>query len=263
MELSALTEMSSPTVLQTRRRSPFVLGLWVFLLLLLTALLIGLGTWQVKRLSWKLDLIARVNERVHAAPQPAPGPAEWGSINADGYEYRHVRLTGTLLNDREAQVYASTDLGPGYWVMTPLKAADGTITFVNRGFVPTEKRDPTTRAAGEPSEPVTVTGLLRMNEPNGTLLRSNAPDADRWYSRDVAAIAAKRAIGTVAPYFVDADDAPNPGGLPVGGLTQIVFPNNHLVYAITWYCLAMMTAGLATYLIYSERRRGTMPPEND
>jgi surfeit locus 1 family protein len=262
MELSALTDMSSSTT-SSSRRSPVILGIWVTLLLVLTALLIGLGTWQIERLHWKLDLIARVNQRVHAAPQPAPGPTEWAAINADGYEYRHVQLTGTLLNDSEAQVYASTDLGPGYWVMTPLKAADGTITFVNLGFVPTEKRDPKTRSAGDPSGPVTVTGLLRMNEPKGTLLRSNVPDADRWYSRDIEAIAAKRGLGAVAPYFVDADAAANPGGLPVGGLTQIVFPNNHLVYAITWYCLALMTAGLAFYLIYSDRSRTRIRSQND
>lgn len=258
MEFCALTEIPSPA--SPSRRSPLVLGIWVFLLLLLTALLIGLGTWQVQRRHWKLDLIARVDQRVHAAPQPAPGPAEWASVNADGYEYRHVELTGTFLNDSEAQVYASTDLGPGYWVMTPLRAADGTITMINRGFVPTERRDPKTRAAGEPSGPVIVVGLLRMNEPKGTLLRSNVPDQDRWYSRDVDAIAAKRGLGTVAPYFIDADSTANPGGLPVGGLTQIVFPNSHLVYAITWYCLAVMTSGLAAYLVYSERSRGKAQP---
>jgi surfeit locus 1 family protein len=231
-----------------------VLGLWVAVLVVLTAILIGLGTWQVKRLHWKLDLIARVEARVHAAPQPAPGPAEWASINADGYEYRRVQLTGTFMNDREAQVYAVTDLGPGYWVMTPMKAADGTIILVNRGFVPIDHRDPATRKAGEAAGETTVTGLLRMNEPKGTLLRSNVPAEERWYSRDVDAIAAKRGLGKVAPYFIDADATPNPGGLPVGGLTQLVFPNNHLIYAITWYCLAVMTLGLAVYLIRSDKR---------
>jgi surfeit locus 1 family protein len=258
MELCALTDISSSAVSSSRRRSPLVLGVWVALLLLLTALLIGLGTWQVQRLHWKLDLIARVDARVHAPAQPAPGPSEWASVNADGYEYRHVTLSGTFLNDSEAQVYASTDLGPGYWVMTPLKAADGTITMINRGFVPTDHRDPKTRAAGEPSGQVSVVGLLRMNEPKGTLLRSNVPADERWYSRDVDAIAAKRGLGTVAPYFIDADATANPGGLPVGGLTQIVFPNSHLVYAITWYCLAAMTLGLAGYLVYSERNRAKL-----
>ncbi|MBB4567813.1 SURF1 family protein [Rhizobium leucaenae] len=249
-----MTDISSNTS-HGKPRSMLALAIWVLLLLLLTALLIGLGTWQVKRLHWKLDLIARVDARVHAPPAAAPGPAEWPAIDAAGYEYKHVQATGTFLNDKEAQVYASTVLGPGYWVLTPMKLADGTIIIVNRGFVPADKRNPDTRAAGELSGETTVTGLLRMNEPKGTLLRSNVPSEERWYSRDVTAIAAARGLQNVAPYFIDADDKKNPGGLPVGGLTQIVFPNNHLVYAITWYGLAVMTSGLAAYLIYFERQR--------
>ncbi len=257
MEKRALTDTPSP--ISRSRRSPLVLGLWVGLLLILTTALIALGTWQVKRLHWKLDLIARVEARVHAAPQPAPGPGEWPSINAEDYEYRRVQLTGTFLNDSEAQVYAVTDLGPGYWVMTPMKMPDGMTVIVNRGFVPTDHRDPKTRTAGEPSGETTVVGLLRINEPKGTLLRSNVPAEERWYSRDVDAIAARRGLDKVAPYFIDADATANPGGLPVGGLTQIVFPNSHLVYAITWYCLAAMTFGLAAYLVYSERVRPKQP----
>uniref|UniRef100_UPI0007EE6DA9 SURF1 family protein n=1 Tax=Rhizobium leucaenae TaxID=29450 RepID=UPI0007EE6DA9 len=249
-----MTDISSNTS-HGKPRSMLALAIWVLLLLLLTALLIGLGTWQVKRLHWKLDLIARVDARVHAPPAAAPGPAGWPAIDAAGYEYKHVQATGTFLNDKEAQVYASTVLGPGYWVLTPMKLADGTIIIVNRGFVPADKRNPDTRAAGELSGETTVTGLLRMNEPKGTLLRSNVPSEERWYSRDVTAIAAARGLQNVAPYFIDADDKKNPGGLPVGGLTQIVFPNNHLVYAITWYGLAVMTSGLAAYLIYFERQR--------
>ncbi|AVA19847.1 surfeit locus 1 family protein [Rhizobium sp. NXC24] len=254
MEFSALTDTPTDT-LSKKPRSTLALAIWVILLLLLTAALIALGTWQVKRLSWKLDLIARVDARVYAPPVAAPGPAEWSAIDAAGYEYKHVQTTGTFLNDKEAQVYASTALGPGYWVLTSMKAADGMIIIVNRGFVPTDKRNPDTRPAGELAGETTVTGLLRINEPRGTLLRSNVPSEERWYSRDVTAIAAARGLQNVAPYFIDADDTKNPGDLPVGGLTQIVFPNNHLVYAITWYGLAVMTSGLAAYLIYFERQR--------
>jgi len=236
-------------------RSRLTLFIWVMSLLLLTAVLIGLGVWQVERRHWKLDLIARVDARVHAEAQPAPGPAAWSSINANDDEYRHVRIDGTLLNDDETQVYAVTDLGPGYWVLTPLKSPDGTITLINRGFVPTEKRDPKTRPEGETSAPITIAGLLRLNEPKGTLLRSNVPADERWYSRDVTAMAAARGLTNVAPYFIDADAKPNPGGLPVGGLTQIVFPNSHLVYALTWFGLAIMTLGMAGYLFILERKR--------
>ena len=249
-----MTDTSSTTA-PDKPRSALALAVWVLLLLLLTALLIGLGTWQVKRLHWKLDLIARVDARVHAPAVPAPGSAQWADVTAENSEYKHVQASGTLLNDKETQVYASTVLGPGYWVLTPLKQADGTVVVINRGFVPTEKRNPATRPVGQISDETTVTGLLRINEPKGTLLRSNVPAEERWYSRDVTAIADVRSLQSVAPYFIDADDTKNPGDLPVGGLTQIVFPNSHLVYAITWYGLAAMTLGLAVFLIYFERQR--------
>jgi surfeit locus 1 family protein len=244
------------TISPSGSRSRLTLGIWVVLLLALTAAFVALGIWQVKRLHWKLDLIARVEARVHASAIAPPGPEKWPSINAADDEYLRIQATGVLLNDDEAEVYAVTDLGPGYWVMTPLKAADGTITTINRGFVPTNRRNRTTRMDGNPTGEVTVTGLLRLNEPLGTLLRSNVPAEERWYSRDVAAIAHSRKLTNVAPYFIDADAAPNPGGLPVGGLTQIVFPNSHLVYSITWFVMAAMSLGMTIYLIRMERRRG-------
>jgi surfeit locus 1 family protein len=231
-------------------------GVTIFcgLMLLLIAALVSLGIWQVERLSWKEDLIARVDQRVHAPPVPAPSRAAWGQISRAKDEYRHVTAEGTLWNDKETLIYASTTLGPGYWVVTPLNLADGTSILINRGFVPTNRRDPATRSEGQIASPVKITGLLRITEPKGTLIKSNDPANDRWYSRDVAAIADRRNVADVAPYFIDADATSNPGGLPVGGLTQIAFANNHLVYAMTWFALAIMAAGLLTFVVRSEFR---------
>ncbi|MBY5409714.1 SURF1 family protein [Rhizobium leguminosarum] len=236
-----------------RRRYQVKRAIFAACLILLAAALAALGTWQVERLAWKRDLIARVDQRVHAAPMPAPARADWDKVNATDDEYRRVTVAGTLANDTETLVYASTMLGPGYWVMAPLTLADGTSILVNRGFVPTERRDPASRREGELSSPVEITGLMRMTEPTGSLLQSNDVAADRWYSRDVAAIAEKRGVNTVAPYFIDADATANPGGLPVGGLTVIAFPNNHLVYAITWYGLAAMVLALLVFILRNER----------
>lgn len=224
------------------------------LMLLSIGALLALGVWQVERLSWKRDLIARVDQRVHAEPSPAPTRTEWSQVNRPNDEYRRVTATGTLLNDRETLVYASTALGPGYWVITPLARADGTSILINRGFVPTERRDPVARPDGQISGPVSITGLLRLTEPKGTLIKSNDPANDRWYSRDTAAIAQRRGIADVAPYFIDADGTPNPGGMPTGGLTQIAFANNHLVYAITWFVLAAMAVGLLVIVVRGEMR---------
>lgn len=210
------------------------------LLLLLFAAFTALGIWQIYRLNWKIGLIARVDARVHAAAIPAPFTA------TPDDEYRKVTAAGTLLNDKETLVQAVTELGAGFWVITPLKQTDGKIILVNRGFVPPERRDASQHS--QPAGEVSITGLMRMSEPKGGFLRSNDPILDRWYSRDIEAIADARHLSGIAPYFVDADATANPGGYPVGGLTVIRFSNNHLVYAITWFGLAAMTVVAAVIL---------------
>jgi surfeit locus 1 family protein len=219
-------------------------SLWLTALLLIAfAILVALGVWQIERRAWKLALIDRVEQRVHAPAQPVPSPASWPTISAANDEYRHVRVSGRFLHDRETLVQAVTEEGPGYWVLTPLKRSDGTLVLINRGFVPSERRDASTRRGGNPDGQVEITGLLRMTEPKGGFLRDNAPQHNRWYSRDVAAIAAARGLHDVAPFFVDADAGSQIAGGPIGGLTVIRFPNNHLIYALTWFALAFMLAG--------------------
>lgn len=227
---------------------------------------VALGSWQLLRLQWKLDLIARVDQRVHAAPVAPPGPPRWPVVTADSDGYRHVRLAGDYLFDKSVQVQAATELGSGYWLLTPLRQADGDIVLVNRGFVYAPGERPAD-AGSRPSNPASVTGLLRITEPGGGFLRHNDPAHGRWYSRDVAAIAAAQGLDPVktAPYFVDADAGQEPGGAPaangalnrpVGGLTVIAFRNSHLVYALTWYALALMAAGAIAWVLREEKRAG-------
>lgn len=183
-----------------------------------------------------------------------------------------MRLTGTFLHDRETLTQASTELGAGFWVMTPLRQTDGTVVLVNRGFVPPEAVDRAARAAPEPAGEVTVTGLLRMTEPGGGFLRHNDPAANRWFSRDVQAIAAARGMPDAAPFFVDADaparpppqSAPMPErSWPQGGLTVIAFHNNHLVYALTWYALGLMSLFAAWRLVRDGGEGTERSEEND
>jgi len=236
-----------------RRGIPPILAVAALLLIVLFA---GLGTWQVFRLQWKLDLIARVDARVHAVPAPPPPRDRWAGITSASDEYRRIRLHGTYLYDLTTPVQALTEEGSGYWLLTPLCTADGTIILVNRGFIPAElgarTRYTAARAQGNPcagaaGSAVDVAGLLRTSEHDGTFTRTNDPVAGRWYTRDVAAIAAARGLAAVpvAPFFVDAAAGQNPSGSPdqpVGGLTVVNFHNSHLVYAFTWYALALMVA---------------------
>jgi surfeit locus 1 family protein len=238
----------------TRRGAKLLLTV---LALLLIVLFSGLGTWQVFRLQWKLDLIARVEARVHAAPVAPPPMARWAGITAESDEYRRLQVSGTYLYEYTTPVQALTELGSGYWLLTPLCTADGHVILVNRGFIPADlgarTRYTPHKSDGDPCAvhaggAVQLVGLLRVSEQGGPFTRANDPLANRWYSRDVAAIAAARGLpgALTAPFFVDAAAGQNPPGSPdqpQGGLTVVSFHNSHLVYAFTWYALALMVAG--------------------
>lgn len=226
---------------------------------------IALGSWQVERRAWKHALVAQVAERVHAAPVAPPAPAQWPQVSAASDAYRPVRVAGRFLPGRSTRVQAVTERGGGFWVMAPLQTDDG-IVLVNRGFV----EGPAGETC-EPTGPVVAVGLLRVSEPGGGFLRRNDPAADRWYSRDVAAIAAARGlVPPVAPFFIDAaawttdHPSPNEAACPVGGLTVIAFADNHLVYAVTWFALAGMSlfaAWRAFTLDRAGRARDTGRPD--
>lgn len=212
------------------------------LLATLCAGFVALGSWQVARLFWKLDLIERVEQRLAAEPVAAPGPEQWPGIGkAD--EYRRLSVSGSFDHARETCTQAVTVRGPGCWVLTPLRTEAGTWLLVNRGFVDPAHRDAATREPGQVAGTVTVTGLLRLSEPGGGFLRANDPAQHRWTSRDVAAIAVARGLPAqaTAPYFLDADAASSVAGGPMGGLTVVKFRNSHLVYALTWFGLAALS----------------------
>ena len=244
----------------------------VVLLLVGIAMFVGfiaLGTWQVERRAWKLALMERVDQRVHAAPTPAPAAAEWPGVNAASHEYLPITLQGHWLGDKTVLTQAVTELGAGFWVITPLQQDDGTQVLVNRGFVPQDQRAQWIATPLPPGTPAatTVQGLLRMTEPGGGFLRSNSPAQQRWYSRDVAAIAQAAGLTRAAPFFVDAglpgaaSAAPAAAAWPRAGMTVVRFHNSHLVYALTWYAMALMVVGAGWYVArYEARLRARAAP---
>lgn len=250
---AASAQSSAQRAAESPARSRTKRWIAVFFAALGTVVLSALGVWQLERREWKLDLIERVNQRVHAPPVAAPGPTEWDQLTRENAEYLRVTVTGHYLPGRETLVQAVTERGGGFWVMAPLQTDRGFIVLVNRGFVPLEPGDPASRT--QPGT-VSITGLLRMSEPGGAFLRDNAPAENRWYSRDVAAIARTQGLPdtTTAPYFIDAEADPAAGPhMPVGGLTVTTFRNSHLSYAITWFTLALMVAALGVRMALHER----------
>ncbi|WP_375694083.1 SURF1 family protein [Bartonella sp. AD24XZML] len=240
------------------RFSAFLFGtLCICFFLLFSAL----GIWQVQRLNWKTNLITSTNQRIHLPPIKAPPKNQWSDVTFEKYEYQPVIITGKFLTDKNILVTAAAQNTTGYWVLTPLKTADNTLIFINRGFIPMDERNnfqnseqSHTNASSQQNsttdtEQTTIIGLLRMSEKNGFFPRKNNPDKNLWYTRDLPAMAQKLGLSTVAPYFIDARKTSPQAKLPVVGLTIIHFRNNHLVYAITWFILAAGVLGAFLFLL--------------
>ncbi len=214
---------------------------------------LALGAWQVERLFWKQGLIAQREAAVTAAPAAVPKTLS----EARSMEFRHVSDEGVFLNHKEIYLGATSEGGgQGYQVLTPFLEPGGRVVFVNRGYIPGELRDPTKRALGQIAGTIRVQGLLRLppaGRPNW-FLPDNRPDVNYWFWVDLPAMSAADKLDRVAPFYIDADATPNPGGWPKGGVTRLTLPNNHLQYAITWFSLAV--ALIVIYVLFHRRNAG-------
>lgn len=227
------------------------------LVLVAFTVLISLGNWQLGRLAWKEDLIARVSERPRSEPLDRRGEnlIEIGEPRSflETNEYRPMLLTGEYVPEKEVLVFTSLSdprgaySGPGYWVMTPFATPpSGAIVLVNRGFVPDERKDDYTPP---PAGAQTIEGLIRAPETGSWLTPKPQPEERIFFARDplqinktmdfTGGLERRPGYALLMSFFIDLDASHTPpGGLPQAGETRMVFPNNHLQYAITWYGLA-------------------------
>jgi surfeit locus 1 family protein len=242
-----------------RRRS------WLGLLLpavLAFATLIGLGTWQIRRKSWKEGLIATLTTRVAEPPHALPAANLRQSLDPARDEYRRVKFSAEFDNDKEALVFAAATgfrpdvSGVGYWVFTPARLADGSTIVVNRGFVPDGRRDPKTRPDGEMIGPIEIMGALRWPDDRHWFTPGDDPAHNLWFTRDPAAIAAAKGVGPVPPFYVEQETPIPPGGLPLPGKLVVSLPDNHLQYALTWFGLAAVLAGVFVTWAFTTRASG-------
>lgn len=253
--------MSSPAAELRRARG---LGFWAFIVLMLalTALWVSLGVWQVQRLQWKEGLIAEVNARLTLPPVDLPPEAQWPGLDADSWNFRPVKASGTLRNDEAVLIFTSLPdpkghySGAGYWVMAPLELATGGTVFINRGFVPQAQGPQFLNGAPAPAD---ITGVALAAEAAGMFTPAPDPAQHIDWVRDPARLASMDKIaGTVLGLTIDLP-AGSPGSLPQGGETTVDFPNNHLGYAVTWFGLALLTPALLAYWVRRQLRPRAKP----
>lgn len=213
------------------------------------AILMVLGTWQVQRLGWKLDLISRTEAGLAAAPVKLPAdPAAMQDL-----DLRPVTAEGTLLHDR-AFAYGTSQRGgqPGARLMVPLERGEGAPVLVDMGWIP----EPVEAVLAEPGDPgpLTVTGILRTDHlaSRPPFRPENRPAERRWYWLDTAAIATALDLSALAPVTLVRSPVTTETTPPIADRPVLALTNNHLGYAITWYGLG---AGLiAVYLAFGLAR---------
>ena len=225
--------------------------LWPTLISLpILVLCLALSVWQMERREWKRDILDRIAANQSAAPIALD--ALLGGGDPLRREYGKVAVSGTFLHDKEFHLAArSRGNEVGIQVVTPLRTDTGQIVLFDRGWVPSEKKEPARRAEGQLAGPVKLVGVVRRTQVQRQFAPDNVPDRNVWFTVDVP-LMRKLAGGRPDPaldlFFLEADASPNPGGLPIGGQTQLDIPNDHLQYALTWFLLALALSGV--YLSY-------------
>ncbi len=251
--------------------------------LLAFAMLVGLGTWQWHRKSWKEDLIATIDTRIAATPTP---PEQWSNLDcrpmqevglAASCEFKMVRLSGRFDHGGERHIFtnvprvSSAPGGPGYWILTPfeLDGQPGSRIFVNRGFVPQARKEVAGRSEGQISDRVELVGQIRSTEQRSWFTNDNSPKANVWYLRNPRELLEVGPAESGPPGWQTAGPDPMelyveqisptpPGGLPAPRPSRIEFPNRHLEYALTWWGLSVTLIGVYVAFVLS-RVRGWRP----
>lgn len=232
----------------------FPVGLTLAVAIAMT-ILVGLGVWQLQRLAWKRDLLARVSALQAAAPRPA-GPVL--EKLARGEDVGFTRVTVTCPGIATApylELYGLREGQAGSRLISACRLADGPYRalLIDRGFVADiiSARPPV--AASE--APLDVTGVLRTPDKASLVTPPNQVAANRWFSRDVAAMAAALKAEAPAPVFLMAETPTNPEWKAlVPAPLPADIPNRHLEYALTWFGLAAALAGVYAALLFKRLR---------
>ena len=218
-----------------------------------------LGSWQVKRLIWKENLIAKVEERIEQTPVSVTGMTQ-DEMRAETSNYLPAFAEGTFDHSAEVFFFTTGKGGASGWnIHTPLKMQDGRTLIINRGFVLNALKEAGLRKEGQIEGPVKITGLLRVpvKEKPNSFFPDNDMQKREFFWRDhpaMASLMGNEIQKEFLPVFLDANERENPGGWPKGGATIVSFSNSHLQYAITWFGLAGALLVVGGFFVFSRTK---------
>ncbi|KIJ66323.1 hypothetical protein HYDPIDRAFT_86403 [Hydnomerulius pinastri MD-312] len=226
----------------------------------------ALGTWQLQRLQWKINLIDELEEKLERDPILLPKRINVAVLPE--FIYRRVLLRGRWDHAHSMLLGPRVREGAqGYHVITPLVRTDGSTVLVDRGFIGKDFAKNYDRSeAGE----VEIQGMLRTSHTRNSFTPDNQPDQGNWYWADVDSMTeyAGGEDAGVQPVFVEQIYNGHAGeaasclnrGIPVGRAATVDVRNAHLSYVITWYSLSAFTAAMLGRLIVKRKAQRRIRP---
>ena len=206
------------------------------------AILISLGVWQLHRLAWKESMLADIQRSIEGAPVPLPAAVE------PSMKYLPVTVSGTTTGQEIDVLSGTRESGGGYQIVSALVTDDGRRILLDRGFVDQDhKRDP------RPPVRLDVVGNLHWPQEKGSATPAPNLDQNIWFARDVPAMA--KALGTEPVLVVAAEVRGDAQGVEPIPVAIEGIPNNHLSYAVQWFMIAAVWAGMTVALIWRIRQR--------
>lgn len=222
----------------------------------------SLGTWQVRRLKWKADLIAKAENRMTLPPLPLPK----GQLDADiidkEFDYRRVTVEGTFEHDQEMLIGPRIHDGRnGYIMVTPLVRENGTKVLIVRGWIDEAHKDKKSRPYSMVKGPQKITALLRRKPQKSSFTAEGNPLQGMYHFLDIDQMAAY--TGSQPVYIQQLiDESQDSGllesqkiirGIPIAATGKVEFHNSHFQYILTWYGLCALTSFMLFYLVKSKR----------
>lgn len=207
--------------------------------------LASLGVWQLERLQWKEDVLAAIEARIGDAPVALPArPA----VETD--RYLPVTLVGRTTGEALYALVSTKRRGAGYRLISGFETAEGRRVLLDEGFLPVAGVD---TGVAPPSVQLSVVGNLHWPDEVDGFTPEPDIEAGLVFARDVPVLA--EALGTeplliVAREVSGADPRATPMPVTTAGI-----PNNHLGYAVQWFGLALVWAGMTAFLIWRIHRR--------
>ena len=211
----------------------FIFSIFVFLFI---SIFIFLGSWQLIRLNWKLELINQIENSLKNEPV--------NLLDHIPTNYLRIKTNGTIDFDKQIYLYNLNEKGqPGFDIVNPI-IIQGNNFLLNRGWIPfSEKKNEKINILASSN----ITGTLKKQLKANRFKPDNDIQDNYWFTlnrKDIFQFTGKN----FSPFVIYLDSK-----LVIPKVKTITakISNNHKKYAITWFSLAF---SILVFYLYFRRK---------